>query len=158
MSCASPSSRLPWAWLGATIAQQSSSTSSTTDAFEIISVDGNRLVVRNATGTNEYTVPPDFRFDVDGRSVAVSDLRAGMRGTATVTTTTTVKPVYVTEVKSGKVLSRIARTAIVQGDDGKAREFTQTQIDERGVQIFRDGKPIKIQDLKTGRHHCPRRS
>jgi hypothetical protein len=135
---------------GAAVAQVSTSSSSTTSAFEIISVDGNHLVVRNASGTNEYTVPPDFRFNVDGKSLAVSDLRAGMKGTATVTTTTTVKPVYVTEVKKGKVLSRIARTAIVQGDDGKAREFTQTQMDERGVQIFRNGKLIKIQDLNTG--------
>ena len=64
--------------------------------FEVISVDGNKLVVRDQKGTNEYTVPDDFRFTVDGKKVPVSELKAGMKGTATITTTTTVKPVVVT--------------------------------------------------------------
>ena len=42
--------------------------------FEVIAVDGNKLVVRDQRGTNEFTVPPDFRFTVDGKSMAVSDL------------------------------------------------------------------------------------
>src|SRR5688572_15765662 len=61
--------------------------------FELIAVDGNTLVVRDQNGTRELTVPPDFRFMVDGKPLAVSDLRAGMKGTATITTTTTVRPV-----------------------------------------------------------------
>ena len=66
--------------------------------FEIISVDGNHMVVRDPSGTRELTVPPDFRFTVDGKPMAVSDLKAGMKGTATITTTVTSKPVFVTEV------------------------------------------------------------
>jgi hypothetical protein len=135
---------------GAVLAQQSTTMSSTTSNFEILSVDGNHLVVRGASGTNEYTVPADFRFMVNGKSVPVGELKAGMKGTATVTTTTTVKPVYVTEIKKGKVLSRVARTVVVEGEDGKARSFTQTEIDERGVQIFRDGKPLKIMNMNPG--------
>jgi hypothetical protein len=131
-------------------AQQSTTTSSTTSSFEIISVEGNQLVVRSAAGTNEYTVPADFRFMVNGKALSVGELHAGMKGTATVTTTTTVKPVYVTEIKHGKVLSRIARTVVVQGDDGKSRSFTQTQIDERGVRIYRDGKPLQIKNMNPG--------
>ena len=133
---------------GAALAQQS--TSSTTSNFEILSVEGNQLIVRSAAGTNEYTVPADFRFMVNGKSVPVSELKAGMKGTATVTTTTTVKPVYVTEIKHGKVVSRVARTVVVEGDDGKARSFTQTEIDARGVRIFRDGKPLKIMNMNPG--------
>jgi hypothetical protein len=39
-------------------------TKTTTDVrkFEVIAVDGNNLVVRNETGTHEYSVPDDFRF------------------------------------------------------------------------------------------------
>ena len=37
--------------------------------FEVISVDGNKLVVRNEKGTHEYTVPNDFRFTVDGKQL-----------------------------------------------------------------------------------------
>ena len=40
--------------------------------FELIAVDGNVLVVRDQNGTRELTVPPDFRFTVDGKSLAVS--------------------------------------------------------------------------------------
>ena len=72
--------------------------------FEVIAVDGNTLVVRDERGTNELTVPADFRFTVDGKKMSVSELKPGMKGTATVTTTTTVKPVFVTEVKEGVVL------------------------------------------------------
>ena len=75
--------------------------------FEVISVDGNNLVVRDQNGTRELTVPDDFRFTVDGKPMSVHDLTQGMKGTATVTTTTTVRPVYVTEVKKGVVMRQI---------------------------------------------------
>ena len=81
----------------ATYAQ--TTTTSRESNFEIIAVDGNYLVVRDQNGTRELTVPPDFRFTVDGKSLAVSDLHAGMKGTAVVTTTTTQRPVYVTTIK-----------------------------------------------------------
>ena len=62
--------------------------------FEVISVDGNTLVVRDQTGTREVTVPEDFRFTVDGKSMSVHELTPGMKGTAQVTTTTVVRPVH----------------------------------------------------------------
>ena len=50
----------------------------TTDVltFEVISVDGNNLVVRDQNGTREVTVPEDFRFTVDGKPMSVHDLKA----------------------------------------------------------------------------------
>ena len=39
--------------------------------FEVISVDGNTLVVRDETGAREVTVPEDFRFTVDGKPMSV---------------------------------------------------------------------------------------
>jgi hypothetical protein len=66
--------------------------------FEVISVDGNQLVLRGIDGkSKEFTVPADFRFNVDGKMVAVNELKPGMKGMATITTTTTVKPVTVTK-------------------------------------------------------------
>ncbi len=87
-------------------AQATTSTTTKVSNFEVISVDGNYLVVRDQAGTRELTVPSDFRFNVDGKSLAVGDLKAGMKGTATITKTTTVRPVVVTEIKKGKVLSQ----------------------------------------------------
>ena len=42
----------------------SAQTTTTVDVrtFEVIAVDGNKLVVRDQKGTQEYAVPADFRF------------------------------------------------------------------------------------------------
>ena len=82
---------------------QTSTTSAETKTFEVLSVDGNTLVVRLPEGTRELTVADDFRFTVNGQQLSVQQLKAGMKGTATVTTKTTVTPVTVTEVKNGTV-------------------------------------------------------
>lgn len=118
--------------------------------FEVISVDGNTLVVRDQNGSQEYTVPDDFRFTVDGRQMSVKELKPGMKGTATVTTRTTVKPVVITEIKDGVVLSALPQTMIVQTGDGLRKRYTQNQLDERGIQIYKDGQLIRISALKEG--------
>jgi hypothetical protein len=41
--------------------------------FEILLVDGNRIFVRDERGTQELTVPPDFKFTVDGKQMSVAD-------------------------------------------------------------------------------------
>ena len=118
--------------------------------FEIIAVDGNNLVVRNESGTHQYVVPDDFRFTVDGRKLAVKELKPGMKGTATVTTkTTTITPVTVTEIKEGTVVSATDHSVNVRGAEG-VRRFTQSQLDDRDVQILKDGRLIHIRDLRKG--------
>ena len=93
---------LALAFAGAPLAQ----TTTTQDVrnFEVISVDGNKLVARDQNGAGQFAVPDDFRFTVDGKKVPVSELKPGMKGTATITTKTTVTPVVVTEIKEGVVL------------------------------------------------------
>ena len=94
------------------------------------------MVVRDQAGTRELTVPPDFRFTVDGKSLAVSDLHAGMKGTAVVTTTTTQRPVYVTTIKQGTVTYQTARSIQIKEDNGVVHKFTQSEIDKRGIQLY----------------------
>ena len=129
-----------------TFAQQ---TSTTTEAkkFQVISVDGNQLVVRLPEGTRELTVPADFRFNVDGKSLSVQELKPGMAGTATITTTTTVTPVTVTEVKNGTV-TRTMGTSIIVATDGGYKMFSQSDIDKRGIKIMREGQPAQISDFR----------
>src|SRR6478736_2201991 len=79
------------------LAQQTSTTAAT-KKFEVIAVNGNKLVVKLPEGTKELTVPDDFRFNIDGKMMSVRELQPGMAGTATITTKTTVVPVTVTEV------------------------------------------------------------
>jgi hypothetical protein len=135
------------AFVGAPLAQ----TTTTVDVrnFEVISVDGNKLVVRDQRGTNEYTVPDDFRFSVDGKNLSVSELKAGMKGTATVTTTTTIKPVVVTEVRDGEVL-RASELSVTVREATGTRRYTKGELDTRGVQILKDGKPIQLADMRRG--------
>jgi len=132
----------------ATAAAQTSSMSQT-KPFEVISVVGNELVVRGPDGTKEYTVPEDFRFTVDGKQLSVHDLKAGMKGTATTTTLTTVKTVYVTEERSAKVMQANGNSVILRSQDGKFKLFTQEDADKYKVSITRGGKPVEFQQLRA---------
>jgi hypothetical protein len=118
--------------------------------FELVAVDGNVLVVRDQNGTRELTVPPDFRFTVDGKSLAVGDLKAGMKGNAVITTTTTQRPVYVTTIKKGTVTNQTARSIQIKEDNGKVHRFTQSEIDTRGIRLYMGDTPIRISQLNPG--------
>jgi len=131
------------------LAQTTSSTVDMKD-FEVIAVNGNKLVVRDQAGAREITVPDDFRFTIDGKKMAVSELKPGMKGTALVTTTTTVTPVYATEVRDAEVLRASDMSMTVRGADGNTRRFTQGDLNKRNIDIFKDGKEIRIADLKKG--------
>lgn len=133
---------------GPALAQQTSSTTET-KAFEVLAVDGNQLVVRLPEGTREITVPEDFRFTVNGQPLSVHQLKPGMKGTAVITTKTTVTPVTVTQVKSGTVMQNAGSSIIVRTDEG-VKMFTQTDADKRGVRIMRDGQPAQLADLRQG--------
>ena len=107
--------------LTATVTLAQTSTTSATKKFQIISVEGNQLVVKLPEGTRELTVPDDFRFNVDGKTLSVRELKPGMTGTATITTKTTVVPVTVTEVKNGTVMQALGTSIIVATDERLSR-------------------------------------
>jgi len=117
--------------------------------FEIISVDGNKVVVRGADGTKEITVPEDFRLTVDGKPVSVRELKPGMKGTATITTTTTVTPVTVTEVRNAEVVQSSGSSLLVKGANG-FRMFSEGDVQKRGVKIYKNGQPVQFSDLHQG--------
>jgi LPXTG-motif cell wall-anchored protein len=137
------------ACLSGTASAQNTTTSSETKKFEVIAIDGNQLVVKLPEGTREITVPNDFRFNVNGQPLSLQQLKPGMAGTATITTTTKSTPVTVTEVKNGTVEHSAATTIIVRTDEG-FRSFSQGEIDKRGVKIYRAGKPTNVSDFRPG--------
>jgi hypothetical protein len=118
--------------------------------FEVISTDGIHLVVRDETGIQEYTVPEDFKFTVDGKELGAAELNPGMRGTATLTDATSTRAVHVTHVKMGTVISQTGRSVTIKGDDGQIQRFTQSEADARGMQILVDGKPVRVFNLNPG--------
>jgi len=142
---------LGFTFAGASRAQTQSTTTVDVRNFEVIAVDGNHLVLRDERGTNEYTVPGDFVFTVDGKKMTVADLKAGMKGKATVTTTTTIVPVVVTELRSGVVLSiGMNSVTVLDRSDGVRKKFTRDQLNARGIQVFKDGRVIPIAELNKG--------
>jgi LPXTG-motif cell wall-anchored protein len=128
---------------------QQTSTATQTKSFEVIAVSGNNLVVRLPEGTRELSVPDDFRFTVNGQSMSVHEMMPGMKGSATITTRTTTTPVTVTQVKNGTVMQAAAGTIIVRTPEG-VKSFNQGDVNKRGVQIMRDGKPAEVSDFRAG--------
>jgi hypothetical protein len=128
---------------------QTTSTATQTKTFEVLAVDGNVLVVKLPEGTRELKVADDFRFTVDGQQLSVQQLKPGMRGSASITTRTTVTPVTVTEIKNGTVAMQTGSSIIVRTDEG-LKSFTQGDIDKRGVKIIREGKPAQVSDFRQG--------
>jgi hypothetical protein len=116
--------------------------------FEVVSVDGNKVVVKGEQGAQEITVPEDFRVTVDGKSVSVRNLKPGMKGSATITTTTTVTPVYVTEVRNAEVVQASASSIIVRGQNG-FQMYTEGDVEKRGIKILKNGRPVSFSDLHT---------
>jgi hypothetical protein len=137
--------------VGAVTAHQAptTTTSSQVRQFEIVSVDGNKVVVKGNEGFREITVADDFRLSVDGQSVGVRDLKPGMKGSATITTTTTSTPVVVTQVKDGVVMQKSGNSIIVRSADG-IKMFSEGDAAKRGVRIMRDGQPLAFTDLNVG--------
>ena len=132
-------------------AAASAQTSTTTEKrnFEILSVDGNKVVVKGDQGTRELTLPPDFKVTVDGKEVGVADLKPGMKGTATITTKVTSTPMVATEVKNGDVLAVSGNTIIVRTATG-IKKFTAQDVKDRNVNIMREGEKVDISQLRPG--------
>jgi predicted regulator of Ras-like GTPase activity (Roadblock/LC7/MglB family) len=135
--------------LGADMAFAQVTTTSENVNFEVLAVTGNSLVVRNQHGIQEYTVPDSFRFTINGQQKSVHELSAGMKGTALVTTTVTVKPAYVTEVREAEVLGANQYVVTVRGKDGVKR-FKQDELDALNVSITVNGKPARVINLQPG--------
>jgi hypothetical protein len=118
--------------------------------FEVIAVQGNTVTVKTQErGAHDVTVDDSFRFTVDGQPVSVHDLKPGMKGTATVTTTTTMTPVVVTEVHNGRV-ERVSGNSIIVSTPNGFRMFTEQDAAKRGAAIIRNGQPADFTSLRAG--------
>lgn len=119
--------------------------------YYVIGVDGNTVVLQEQSGAaRQYTLPADFQLTVDGKPVAVADLAPGMHGTATIAASTESRPVHVTTVKMGTVVSQTGRSVTFKEESGAIHRFTQSEADERGMQIYIDGKPVRVSNLQPG--------
>src|SRR5262245_62880397 len=90
------------ALFAATLCAVSTGARSADTEYYVIAVNGNSVVLQEQSGAaRQYTLPADFQLTVDGKPVAVADLKPGMHGYATVAASTEARPVHVTTVKMG---------------------------------------------------------
>ena len=116
----------------------------------VISVNGNKVVATDAAGkATEYTIPDGFKFQLGGKDIGVADLKPGMHVSATITTTTTTTPVYVTEIKTGKVLAVSGNNIVVRGPQGN-RVFSNQDAVQRNVKVMKNGQEVLLSDLRAG--------
>jgi len=116
----------------------------------VISVNGNKVVATDAAGkATEYTIPDGFKFQLGGKDIGVADLKPGMHVSATITTTTTTTPVYVTEIKTGKVLAVSGNNIVVRGPQGN-RVFSNQDAVQRNAKVMKDGQQVLLSDLRAG--------
>jgi len=136
-------------FLGGIAAAQETTSKTEMKMFEVVSVDGNKVVARGPDGTKEYTLPDDFKLQMDGKDMAVKDLQPGMKVSAMITTTTTTHPVTVTEVRHARVVARAGNSVIVQGPKGN-RTFTSKNVNGEDIKIYVDGKRVDMSQLQVG--------
>jgi hypothetical protein len=111
-------------------------------------VYGNNLVVKMSDGTvQEFDVPEDFRFNIDGKQVAVGDLEPGTILTSAVKSTEVPREVKVTEIREGTVVKVVGTTLIVRMADGEIRRLKNVPRD----QTFEvDGRDLRVEQLREG--------
>jgi LPXTG-motif cell wall-anchored protein len=118
---------------------------------EVVAVDGNRLVVRGPEGVKEYNVPEGFRFDMDGKSLSVNDLKPGMKLSAIITVTEKPIQMTTTEVREAEVLHKVGSTIVVRTTDGEIKRFSPKDVKEKDIIMHdRQGNPIEIGNLDKG--------
>jgi hypothetical protein len=136
-------------FLSVSPASAQKTTTSEVRRFQVVSVDGNKVVVKGQRGSQEITVTDDFRFTVNGKKISVHELKPGMRGSATITTTTTVTPVHTTEVRNAEVVQASANSIIVRGAKG-FQMYSEGEVEKRGIKIYKNGRPVAFSDLHAG--------
>jgi hypothetical protein len=114
----------------------------------VISAWENTVVYRNEKGeTRQIELPPGFKVNVDGKDVPVSELKPGMKVSATVKTTTAPVVVQTTTLKDAKVIKNEGGLLYVREADG----IHSYNIPE-GFRFDIGGAKVRTVDLQQGQH------
>ena len=126
----------------ASLAQQTT-TSKETKSFEVIAVDGNHLVVRLPEGTQELTVPEDFRFMVNGQPLSVRELKAGHERHRR---SHDADDDHAGDCYRGEERHRHEASPRTSSSERKraCKMFSEGDLDKRGVKLLRGGKPAEL--------------
>jgi hypothetical protein len=113
----------------------------------VVVVDGNKLVVRMASGDIRYFEPPESRkFLIDGEELKVQQLKPGTKLQATVTTRTTPITERTTTIGTGKVWHVSGNSVIITLPNGENRQY---KVDSN-YRFVVGGQKASVFDLKKG--------
>jgi hypothetical protein len=93
-----------------------------------------------------YTVPEDFRVNIEGRDVPVSQLKPGTELIATITTVTRPRTVQTTQVIRGTVWEVAGNSLLVTMESGEQR---QAEV-PAGFKFIVDGEEKGVNELRRG--------
>lgn len=119
------------------------------DRAEVVSVNGNDVVVKMEDGTIRHiaNVPDSVRVTVDGKQLGVHDLKPGMKLQRTITTTTVPKVITTTKSVTGKVwYVNPPSSVILTMENGENQQFKVPS----GQKFNIDGKETDVWGLKKG--------
>src|SRR5262249_36370795 len=96
---------------------------------EVLSVQGNNLVVRGPNGVREFNIPEDFRFDLDGKQLSVHELKPGMKLTALIRTTSAPVELTTTELRNAEVIQTNGNAIVTKNlETGQYKKFTSEDM------------------------------
>ncbi len=133
--------------VGAAVAQQPGTTTKTeAKEVEIVYVHGNTVVFLMDGQVMQRDVPADFKVNLSGQMVPVSELKPGQKVMIErTTTTTTLPPDKVVTVRNGEVVQVVGNTLMY-------REGGQTKkvVAPKDFKFMVEGKPVGISELRPG--------
>lgn len=115
---------------------------------EVVYVEGNVLVLKMTSGeVEQFELPDSYKFTIDGKDMAVTELKPGMKLTATITTT--IAPRWVDMVKVvevGTVWKIEGSNVIIKTPEGQNKMYHVPS----GGMITIEGKEKALNQLREG--------
>jgi len=137
-----------------TAAGQTKESTTTTQTLQksgvIETIYGNHIVLKDADGTHEWTVPADFKFQMNGQNLTVADLRPGMKVNATITKETTTRDVTLTRNVTGQVAQVAPGGIVVRDSSGKLTSYSARDWQGRDLTILRPGRELPWRPEEIG--------
>lgn len=124
-------------------------TQTSVERAEVVSVEGNDLIVKMEDGTIRHfaNVSESARVTVDGKELGIHDLKPGMKLERTITTVTTPKTVITTQAVTGKVWQIHPPTSLILTlENGENQKFNIP----KGQKFNVDGQMVDAWGLRKG--------
>jgi hypothetical protein len=119
-------------------------------AAEVLAVYGDKVLVKEANGDNEYTVPEGFKWQLDGQPITIDQLRPGMKVSAVITDKVTTRQVKLTRVASATVMQIAPGGIVVKNAKGELRSYNFKDSSGNDIRFIRDHKEMSLRNVKQG--------